>query len=633
MHGWMGKILHVDLNNSEITQFATQPYAEKYLGGRGIAARIYWETVTPEIGAFDPENRLIFVVGTLVATGVQAATYMSVAGKSPMTIPDGYCYGSIGGFVGAEMKNAGFDGIVITGRASKPVYLWVHDGEAELRDASSLWGQNAYRTGEMLQEFHGDRTRFITTGAAGEHLVRTAIMTASHESTCSAGFGAVMGAKNLKAIALRGTGRDSVVDRDRLKELNRYIVSIGHHMASSAPPLVMGTKYEKLIKAIDKGKCYQCGMECLRRLFRYGDKLEGYRKCQSIEYYMPSKLSHEDEPIETFFKAPALANDYSLDSWELRHIIDWLYDCQQSGALTDEEIGLPLSRIGTGEFLEKLLHAIAYREGFGDILADGLMRARDRVPARARAMFRYNIAPIGVQDIYAPRRFVAHALLYSMEPRIHHNILHEIPITMMSWVMNQSMPGATPVTTQVFRNIARAFWGSEAAAAVSSYEGKALAAKKIQNRTYAKESLGLCDFTWPIIFSENIPGYVGDPDLDAKVFTAVTGIAGEEIDFYAERMANLQRAILLREGRKVPEADFPPDYNFTEPLPTSSEFGVEMVPGPGDEPVRVIGNVLDRDKFTAMLKEYYRLRGWDEDTGLPRAETLAALGIADLRLA
>jgi aldehyde:ferredoxin oxidoreductase len=203
---------------------------------------------------------------------------------------------------------------------------------------------------------------------------------------------------------------------------------------------------------------------------------------------------------------------------------------------------------------------------------------------------------------------------------------------MMAWVMNQHMPGTTSMTTQVFRDIARAFWGSEEAADVSGYGGKALAAKIIQNRTYAKESLSLCDFVWPITNSQKIPGYVGDPDLAAKVFTAVTGVAGEEVERCAERIANLQRAILLREGRRVPEADFPPEYNFTEPLPSNTEFGIERVPGPGDELVLVIGNVLDRDKFTAMLKEYYNLRGWDEETGIPRTETLATLGMDDVSL-
>lgn len=191
MHGWAGKILQVNLSNSKITQFSTQPYAEKYLGGRGIALRLYWETMSPEIKAFDPENRLLFMTGLLVATGAQGATRLFVAGKSPMTFPEGYCYGSIGGFVGAELKRAGFDGIVVVGRAPKPVYLWIHDNEAELRDASLLWGHGVYRVGELLQQEHGKKVRFITTGVAGENKVRTAVAAGSHESALSASFGAV----------------------------------------------------------------------------------------------------------------------------------------------------------------------------------------------------------------------------------------------------------------------------------------------------------------------------------------------------------------------------------------------------------------------------------------------------------
>jgi aldehyde:ferredoxin oxidoreductase len=140
MHGWTGKILHVNLSNSEIKEISTQPYAERYLGGRGIASRLYWETVTPGIKTYDPENRLIFMTGPLVATGAQAATRMTIAGKSPMTYPEGYCYGNIGGFFPAELKKAGYDGIVIEGCAPRPVYLWIHDNKAELRDASSLLG-------------------------------------------------------------------------------------------------------------------------------------------------------------------------------------------------------------------------------------------------------------------------------------------------------------------------------------------------------------------------------------------------------------------------------------------------------------------------------------------------------------
>jgi aldehyde:ferredoxin oxidoreductase len=629
MHGWMGKILRVNLTNSKIDQLSTQPYAEQCLGGRGIGAQIYWETVAPEIRAFDPENRLIFMTGPLVATGTSGATQLSVVGKSPMTLPEGYCYGSLGGFVGAELKKAGFDGIIVEGRASKPVYLWIHDGEAELKDASSVWGQNGYRSGEMLQQTHGEKTRFITIGVAGERKVRTAVALASHNCTLSAGFGAVMGSKNLKAMAIRGSGKISVADPEKLKGLYRYTIHISKRIRLSIPPRVAATGHAHLLETIGKGSCYQCGFECIRGLYRYGkrEELTENLKCQSMQCYLPWVYSRDDEPVETFFKAPIMVNDYTLESWEIESMVDWLYACYQAGALTAQETGLPLSKIGTREFLEKLLHAIAYREGFGDVLAEGLVRIGDKVSDNARALFSHHVAPMGMHDLFPPRLFPIMALLYPPEPRIHHMNLHEIAFVFAPWSFNKFEPGSTPVTTKLIHDIARAFWGSDEAGNFSSYEGKARAAKLIQNRVYTKEILGLCDFGWPILYSFNTPDHVGDPDLIAKIFTAVTGIAGEELDRYAERHYNLQRLILLREGRKVPEADYPLEFNFTEPMEDIIHFGLLEVPGPGEEAVSMQGKTLDRDKFSAMLKEYYRLRGWDEETGVPRAETLAALGL------
>jgi aldehyde:ferredoxin oxidoreductase len=630
MYGWMGKILHVDLSRSRITEIATQPYSEKYLGGRGIASRIYWETVKPETKAFDPENRLIFMTGPLVATGAQAATRMSVVSKSPMAYPEGFCYGNIGGFFPAELKKAGFDGIVIAGRAPEPVYLCINNDKVELLDASSLWGKGTYQVAEILQKSHGDRARFLTTGVAGENLVRSAVIFGSHQSTTTAGFGAVMASKNLKAVVVRGTGKPSVAQPDNLKELNRYTVKICKRVHLAIPPLITATQHGHLLEVIGKGGCYQCGLDCIRNLYRYGKRLEGYRRCQSMEYYMPWRYDREDEPIETLFDAPTLANDYSIDTFELQSIIDWLYDCYKSGALTDEETGLPLSRIGTREFLEKLLYSIAYREGFGDILAEGLVRAGEKVSDKSRALFANSVAPIGQQDLAPPRAIVAHALLYPMEPRIHQPLIHEISFVNAAWGIERMRPGSTNVTTGVVHRVARAFWGSDEAGTLSSYEGKALAAYKIQNRTYIKDSLGLCDFAWPITYSFATPDHVGDPDLEARIFTAVTGISSDEIPPCAERIANVQRAIMVREGHRVPEDDFPPEFNFTEPIRAGARGEKVMVPGPSNEAADATGNVLDKDKFKDMLKEYYRLRGWDEKKGRPRSDTLRNLGIKDL---
>ena len=528
MYGWTGKIVRVDLSNSSIDEFSTEPYARQYLGGRGIASRIYWETVTPEIKAFEPANRLIFMTGPLVATGAQGASRMAVAGKSPMTYPEGYCYGNIGGFFGAELKKAGFDGIVIEGRAPRPVYLWIDDEKVEIKDASSLWGLGAYRVGEIFQERHGNGARFITTGVAGENMVRTAIIFGSHQATSTGGYGAVMGSKNLKGVVVKGTGKPSIANPGELKELNRYTAKIDVWLTLVAPPNVIATNHSHLLEVVGKDSCYQCGLKCNRQLYRYARRLQGYRRCQSMEYYLPWKYSQEDEPVETFFDAPTIANDYSIDTFELESIINWLYDCYKSGSLTEQETGLPLKTIGTREFLEKLLHSIAYREGFGDILAEGLVRAGEKVSDRARAKFAHSVSPVGQMDLLPARAIVVHSLIYPMEPRVHQPLTHEIAFLRAAWNVNQVRPDLSPITTRIVHEVARVFWGSDEAGDFSSYEGKALAAVKTQNRTYIKDSLGLCDFAWPITYSFTTPDHLGDPGLEAKIFKAVTGISGEE---------------------------------------------------------------------------------------------------------
>jgi aldehyde:ferredoxin oxidoreductase len=630
-YGWTGRILHVDLSSSGITEFATQPYAGKFLGGRGIAARIYWDTVGPETAAFDPENRLIFMAGPLVATGAQAATQLSVAAKSPMLYPEGYCYGSAGGHAAAELKKAGFDGIVITGRAPQPVYLWVNDGKAELRDAAPLMGRNGFRTGEMLREIHGEKTHFVAIGVSGEKMVRTALALASHRATISAGFGAVMGSKNLKGIAVRGGGRIEVFDPAKLKELARYTINLSKGLNYSLPAhRALGSPDPShTLERIAKGGCYLCGMDCIRGTYRYGNRLDGWGKCQATDYYLPWQYGRENEPLETIYQSPIWADDYCLDTWELATIVNWLYGGYRAGLFTGEETGLPLAEIGSGAFLEKLMRVIAYREGFGDFLAEGIMRVREKTSPERRALFTRFLAPIMWNDFNPPRAFFVNALLYPLEPRVHHNVLHEVAFINAPWGINQLHPGSTVMTTGLVHDIAEAFWGSREAGDFATYEGKALAAKKIQNRTYIKESLGLCDFGYPVTYSLNTPDNVGDPELAAKLYHAVTG-RDDEMEEYGERIANLQRMILLREGRQTPEADYPPEFNFTEPLEDMHHAPVPTVPGPDDRAVSWVGNRLDREKFKEMLREYYRLRGWDEETGIPRAGTLKALGLEAL---
>ena len=626
----MGKILHIDLTGSKISEIPSQLYAKKYLGGRGIASRLYWEQVTPTVKAFDAENRLTFMTGPMLAAGVPGAARMCVAARSPMAFPDGYCYGSLGGFFPAELKKAGWDGIVIDGRAHGPTCLVINDNKVELQDGCSLWGKGALEVEGLLKQSHGDKIRFVTTGVAGENLVRTATLYGSQQAVVSAGFGAVMASKKLKAIVLRGTGSNpAVADPERLRELVKYTAKIRHTISLAVTPRIGGTDHGRVLKEVGKRHCYQCGMPCSKLVYRFGDdpSLEGLRGCQAMEYYLPWMFGREDEPLKTLFDSPTLANDYSIDTFELQHMVEWLYRCYKEGALTEHETGLPLSKIGTREFLEKLLHSISRREGFGDILAEGMVRVRENVSDGARALFVNSIAPIGQYDGAPPRAFIAHALLYPFETRMHPIAVHEMGYLRMPWAMHQSDPKSSPVSPESFLKIAKLFWGSEAAADQTTYEGKALAARNIQNRTYLRDSLGLCDYIWPITYSLTQPDGVGDPNLEGSLFTAVTGVVSSELDVSAERIFNLQRLIRVREGHRVPQDDYPPEYNFTEPLLSGVHGDKMIMPGPGAQPVDMTGNMLDRDKFKAMLREYYRLRGWDEKTGLPSKKTLVALGM------
>ena len=549
-----------------------------------------------------------------------------------MTLPEAYCYGSLGGHFPAEIKKAGWDGIVVDGCADQPVYLVVEDDTTSLRDADWLWGRGAYAVEALIAERHGDKARFVTTGVAGENKVRSAVLFGSHQGTVTAGFGAVMGSKNLKAIVIRGKGHPRAADGQRMAELARYTRKLSDTCNFVVPMHIRQSGRSHLLETLGRRHCYQCGLSCEKFVYKIANdpKLVGIRGCQAMEYYLPWIFGQEDEPAKTLFDAPVLANDYSICTFELGPMIEWLYACHIHGALSERDTGLPLHRIGTRMFLETLLHAIAYREGFGDLLAEGMARVRAVVSPEAAALFPHSVAPVGSTDGVPPRAHVAHALLYPFETRMHPLSVHEIMYAGRGWRAHLDDPSASSVTPEAYREIARRFWGSERAADMLSFEGKAMAARNIQNHTYLKDSLGLCDFIYPATYSLSEYGPVGDPDLEGKLFAAATGLDPSELPVYAERICNMQRLISLREGHRVPEDDYPPDFNFTEPL-VKGIYGAKMiVPGPDAQPVDATGNMLDRDEYTAMLKEYYALRGWDERSGLPTAETLENLGMDDL---
>ena len=627
IYGWCGKILKIDLSESRISELKTMDYADRFLGGRGIATRIYWEEVGPSVSAFDPENHLIFMTGPLGATGAQGASRFEVVGKSPMLMPEGFCYGNLGGFFGPFLKKAGYDGVVISGRSAKPVYLWIHDGKAEILDGSLLWGKGVYEVRDILKKSHGKNVRFVTTGVAGENMCRSANLMTDNEGSATGGFGAVLGSKNLKAIAVLGTGSPLVARPEELKELNKLTIHLNKRDPLHAPfP-------EEQVRRTGQSSCFQCGLDCkYRNSFRTASGKNVVRKCQSMFVYLPWVFGRPGESTETAVDATGICNDLSLCTMEMYNVVQWLDTCYKSGYLTDKQTGLDISKLGTREFFENLATMIARRQGFGDILADGLLRAGENLGEEARAHFSNEVSGVGDGASYSAREYLMNGLLYALEPRQPIAMLHEISWLTGLWVMNQANPKSSPVTSEVFRAAATTFWGSDKAWDLNTHEGKAVAAARIIDRTYVKDSLLLCDSAWPLMVSWNTPDQVGDPTLESRTFSAVTGIETDEagLHHYGERIFNLQRHVLLREGRRPKVDDVPEEFNFVDPVETVFMNPDVVVPGPGEEVISRKGQTLDRDVFEEMRKEFYELRGWDSESGLQKAETLERLGLSEL---
>ncbi|MCU0822644.1 MAG: hypothetical protein MUC95_09280 [Spirochaetes bacterium] len=631
--GWTGKILKIDLTNLTTSEINTMNYADRFLGGRGIATRIYWEEVTPETGAFDPDNRLIFMTGPLAGTGVQGAARFVVAGKSPMLLPEGFCYGNLGGFFAPYLKKAGFDGIVISGRAEKPCYILINNNETEIKDASHIWGKSVYEVKDIIINTYGRQAHYITTGISGENLCRNAALMTDHEGAATGGFGAVLGSKNLKAIAVIGSGKISAARPQELTDLNRLTIKMSER-ATLRMPLP-----KKQVQFVKKASCYQCGIDCLRGVFRTASGKEAIRKCQSLAFYMPFVAGRENESMETAIDATGICNNYSICTMEMHNIITWLRACYKAGALNDEQTGIRFSDLGSRNFIETLAAMIARRQGFGDILAEGILRAAEKLGDRAKSLIPDNVdgaSGIGIGTGYAPREYVVNTLLYAFEPRQPLAMLHEVSFLIAHWLLHMIRPELSPTTARVFRDAAVKFWGHEKAWDMTSYEGKAAASVKIQDRSYVKDSLVLCDYVWPIMDSFNTPDNVGDPALESRIFSAVTGIDKNEseLNLFGERIFNLQRAVLLREGWKPEKNDSPAEFNFIKPLANDIDNPTvnpnHFVPGPDEDPVCLKGNVLDREKFEVMRKEFYQLRGWDVETGLQKKTALERMGLSDV---
>lgn len=638
IYGYAGKILRADLSSGSTSTVSTIDYSDRFLGGRGIAARIYWDEVPPEVGAFDIENRLIFTSGPLCGVPAIGGSRWEVCGKGPAT-PARFSYANLGGRWGAALKFAGYDGIIVQGKSERPVYLFLHDDTIEFRDASALWGKGAIEAREMLKDELGSSVRVVAIGPAAENMAVMATLLAENDASGSGGLGAVMGSKKLKAVVVKSGGEGvRVAQPDRLqeligqyRELRRCFPTDGWEYLSrwsrdptSEPRLMPGSEMKK-------EPCYGCLGRCARKAYVSSDGKKGKFICHSAFFYQPWVDKYYGDWNDVAFQATKLCDSYGLDAVAIDLMISWLHLCYQAGILTDESTGIPISKIGSAEFIESLVKKISLREGFGDLLAQGIHRAAEAVGGAAREQVGLagHLCEPGYHP-YGPRLYITNALPYAMEPRIPIQQLHEVGLIMAKW--SAGTRGLTAISTDVVRGVAKKFWGSELAADFSTYEGKALAAKKIQDREYAEACLILCNFLWPITDSSRSADLVGDPTLESRIAAAVLGNGIDEEGLYriGERVFNLQRAILVREGHHGREFDTLPDHFYTLPLKYDQANAECVVPGKGWETVSRKGAVVDRNEFEKMKGEYYQLRRWDVPTGLQTREALEGLGLADV---
>ena len=632
--GWMNKILRINLSSGEMQMHPASELAERFIGGRGFISKIYWDEVDQKTDALHPDSPLMFMTGPLAGSGAIACNRWFVAGKSPLLYPNQFGLGNAGGRFGIKLKAAGFDGIIITGKAAGPVYLYVHDGKAEIKDARGLWGLDTGETMSRLSAAHGESSQSACIGQAGERLVRLAVVMSDDTSCGGSGFGAVMGSKNLKAVVADGSMKVAVARPDELRAVNSHI------RALMKGKILMDPNVEG-IELVKRTPCPGCPSGCPRGLFKHVSGKEEVRKnCQSVYmYYVWDMKYHGGASTADPFLATALCNKYGLCTQEMGNLLYFLEACAARGILTDASAGIALSQIGSLEFIERLTDMIVSRTGIGELLAEGTVRAALETGRGAEKFLEKRMTRSGFNaEAYNPRYFIINAAFYATESTSAMNQLHEVCFPIMKWVMWYATDGAmSPFSTEVMLKIAEKFWKNKKAADFSTYDGKAEVAARIQNREYAKENLIACDFFYPLMTADGAEDHVGDPALESRLLSAVTGIAFDEESYYktGERVFNLQRAIQGREGRAGRKDDRVNEFYFTEKLEEEAGFlGIFnpefMLPGPEGELITRKGAVLERDKFEKMMDEYYAVRGWDIKTGLQKKEGLEALGLSDI---
>ncbi len=439
MYGYMGKLLRVDLaKETTWVEPLNEAYAREYVGGSGLAVRYLYDLLQPDTDPLGPDNPLVFMAGPLVGTAMPSSGRFSVCARSPLTGIWGEA--NSGGFFGPELRFAGYDGILFTGQARRPLWLAIVDGQAELRDAAGLWGSDSYETQRQVRELLGDgKARVACIGPAGENVVRMAAVMNDHgRAAARTGMGAVMGSKRLKAVAVRGHGRVPLADGEGMKSLAKEIIAglaedlpaMSIQMAGTAGYVDLALMYGDMpIRYYQQGEwaegsnlsgvlmaeqyqnrntaCYRCPIACGRetRAPRYNlDKVDG-PEYETLGAF-GSLLLIDD--LEAVIYANHLCNRYGLDTISVGATIGLACELVERGLLQEPDI-----HYGNAEAVHRLIEQIARREGLGTVLAEGSAALAERCGAPELAVV-VNQLDAAMHDA---RAFAGMAVTYALSPR------------------------------------------------------------------------------------------------------------------------------------------------------------------------------------------------------------------------
>jgi len=637
LYDYAGRIIRVDLSTGTITrEKVPEDVVLKFIGGEGLAAKILYDEVPPETGAFHPENRVIISNGLMSGTLAPASSRITLTTRSPVT--EIYSDSNSGGQFGPELKFAGCDHLVFQGVSETPVFLWINDDHVELRDASHLWGKTTWETDSMIKaELNDYSVHVACIGPAGENLSGAACLIVDRARACGRmGLGAVIGSKRLKAVAVKGTQGYKIANpKEHIKLCNTLydtilndpyyeIVGIGTIALTTkgysgkggrSDPRVRYAMTEKnympdfeniSLDSIQKlwehdMSCFGCPVHC-GNWTRVKEGPYAGLKGEGFELNVHEDSIYMDSPNAGFLAKWSLrCNELGLGVDEASLPIAYAMALYDKGILSDEETGGLKLEWGNEEVILELIEQIAYRRGFGDILADGTKKAARKI-GRGADYYSKNVK--GAEVIGDLRIAYCVTLGECVSPR---GACHLKGLSLLTvW-------GNDYVTPEERQRFVKEEMGSPYDYNPAEPDSQPWVTRYTVRLMAILDALELCAFNSNFILYHSFRLR----DLPALIESA-TGLTftKEELEETADRIRAVQRAYNNRLGLRR-EDDMPSKLNFEKSL-KGLFFDQE------------IDLKMDRKKFDRALTGFYRLYGYDENTGIPKRETLEKLGLDDV---